>query len=39
VDAQLPLHHPVITTLIWTIGLTLLIAPLAIRAFNKRTEG
>ena len=21
-DAQLPLHHPIITTLIWTIGLT-----------------
>ena len=38
-DAQLPMHHPVITTLIWTIGLTLVIAPLAIRAFNKRTQG
>jgi ABC transporter DrrB family efflux protein len=39
VDAQLPLHHPIITTLIWTVGLTLLVAPLAIRAFAKRTEG
>jgi ABC transporter DrrB family efflux protein len=38
-DAQLPMHHPVVTTLIWTIGLTLVIAPLAIRAFNKRTQG
>ena len=38
-DAQLPLHHPIITTLIWTIGLTLVVAPLAIRAFNKRTQG
>jgi ABC transporter DrrB family efflux protein len=38
-DAQLPLHHPVITTLIWTIGLTLVMAPLAIRAFQKRTQG
>ncbi len=37
-DAQLPLHHPVVTTLIWTIGLTLVIAPLAIRAFNRRTQ-
>ncbi len=37
-DAQLPLHHPIITTLIWTIGLTLVIAPLAIRAFNHRTQ-
>ena len=37
-DAQLPLHHPVVTTLIWTIGLTLVVAPLAIRAFNRRTQ-
>jgi ABC transporter DrrB family efflux protein len=38
-DAQLPLHHPIITTLIWTIGLTVVVAPLAIRAFKRRTEG
>jgi ABC-type polysaccharide/polyol phosphate export permease len=38
-DAQLPMHHPIVTTLIWTVGLTLVIAPLAIRAFNKRTQG
>lgn len=38
-DAQLPLHHPIITTLIWTVGLTMVVAPLAIRAFAKRTEG
>jgi ABC transporter DrrB family efflux protein len=38
-DAQLPLHHPIITTLIWTVGLTLVVAPLAIRAFAKRTQG
>ena len=38
-DAALPLHHPIITTLIWTVGLTLVMAPLAIRAFAKRTEG
>ncbi|WP_457252787.1 ABC transporter permease [Pedococcus sp. P5_B7] len=38
-DAALPLHHPIITTLIWTVGLTLIVAPLAIRAFAKRTQG
>ena len=37
-DAQLPLHHPILTTLIWTIGLTLMIAPLAIRAFQRRVH-
>jgi ABC transporter DrrB family efflux protein len=37
-DAQLPLHHPILTTLIWTIGLTLVIAPLAIRAFQRRVH-
>ena len=38
-DAALPLHHPIITTLIWTVGLTLIVAPLAIRAFARRTQG
>jgi ABC transporter DrrB family efflux protein len=38
-DAQLPLHHPILTTFIWTIGLTLVVAPLAIRAFKRRTQG
>jgi hypothetical protein len=38
-DAQLPLHHPIITTLIWTIGITVVVAPLAIRAFRRRTQG
>jgi ABC transporter DrrB family efflux protein len=38
-DAQLPLHHPILTTLIWTIGLTVVVAPLAIRAFRRRTQG
>ena len=37
-DAQLPLHHPILTTLIWTIGLTLILAPLAIRAFQRRVH-
>jgi len=37
-DAQLPMHHPILTTLIWTIGLTVVIAPLAIRAFQRRVQ-
>lgn len=37
-DAQLPLHHPVLTTLLWTIGITVVMAPLAVRAFNRRTQ-
>ncbi|MDV3219869.1 ABC transporter permease [Intrasporangium sp.] len=36
-DAALPLHHPVLSTVIWAIALTLVLAPLSIRAFNKRT--
>jgi ABC transporter DrrB family efflux protein len=37
-DAALPLQHPVLATLIWTIGLTAVLAPLAMRAFNRRTR-
>ncbi|QGN59174.1 ABC transporter permease [Nostocoides sp. HKS02] len=37
-DAQLPLHHPILTTLIWTVGLTVILAPLAIRAFQRRVH-
>ena len=37
-DAQLPLHHPVITTVIWTVGITLVVAPLALRAFKRRVQ-
>lgn len=37
-DASLPLHHPVLTTFIWTIGITLVVAPLAIRTFRLRTQ-
>ncbi|KRF17106.1 ABC transporter [Nocardioides sp. Soil797] len=37
-DAALPLQHPVLTTFIWTIGITLVVAPLAIRTFRKRTQ-
>jgi ABC transporter DrrB family efflux protein len=37
-DAALPLQHPVLSTLIWTIGLTAVLAPLALRAFQRRTS-
>lgn len=37
-DAQLPLHHPVLSTFIWCIGLTLVLAPLALKAFKARTS-
>ncbi len=37
-DAALPLHHPVLATIIWTIGLTAILAPLSIRTFTRRTQ-
>lgn len=37
-DAALPLQHPVLSTIIWTIGLTAVLAPLALRAFQRRTS-
>ncbi len=37
-DAALPLQHPVLATLLWTVGLTLLLAPLSLRAFRRRTS-
>jgi ABC transporter DrrB family efflux protein len=37
-DAALPLHHPVLTTVIWTVGITAVVAPMAIRAFRRRTQ-
>jgi ABC-type multidrug transport system permease subunit len=36
--AALPLHHPVLTTVIWCAAITLVTAPLALRAFNRRTQ-
>ncbi|HXH78593.1 ABC transporter permease [Nocardioides sp.] len=36
-DAALPLQHPVLATLIWIVVITAILAPLAIRTFNKRT--
>ena len=38
-DAALPLQYPVIATVLWTVGLTAVLAPLAIRTFRRRTSG
>ncbi|GAC67080.1 ABC transporter permease [Gordonia soli] len=35
--AALPLRHPELSTIIWSIVLTLVFAPFALRAYNKRT--
>jgi len=36
-DAALPLQHPVLTTVIWSVLITAVVAPLAVRAFIRRT--
>ena len=35
--AALPLQYPVESTIIWTIAITAVVAPLALRAYRKRT--
>lgn len=37
--AAWPLQHPLIATVLWTVGLTLILAPLSIRSFQRRTSG
>jgi ABC transporter DrrB family efflux protein len=37
-DAAYPLHHPVLATLVWVVVITAVMAPLALRAFRKRTD-
>ncbi|MDQ6715099.1 MAG: ABC transporter permease [Actinomycetota bacterium] len=37
-EAAWPLHHPVLMTVVWSVGLTLVLMPLALRAFNRRTQ-
>jgi len=37
-DAALPLQHPVVATLVWTLALTAVLAPLSLRAFRNRTH-
>ncbi len=36
-DAAWPMQNPVLATVIWSVGLSAILAPLAIRAFNRRT--
>ena len=36
-DAPLPLRYPEIATILWAVGVTLIFAPFALRAFAKRT--
>ncbi len=38
-DAALPLQHPVIATVLWSVGLTLVLAPFAVRTYVRRTSG
>ena len=37
-DAALPLQHPVAASLLWIVGLTVIIAPIAVKAFDARTR-
>jgi ABC transporter DrrB family efflux protein len=38
-EAQLPLHHPVLATILWSLALTAVFAPFALRAYARRTGG
>jgi ABC transporter DrrB family efflux protein len=38
-SAQLPLHHPVLSTVLWSLALTALFAPFALYAYKRRTSG
>jgi ABC transporter DrrB family efflux protein len=37
-SAQLPLHHPVLATVMWSVVLTAVFAPVALRAYAHRTS-
>lgn len=37
-EAAWPLHHPVLATLCWTLGAAAILAPVAIRTFQRRTQ-
>jgi hypothetical protein len=37
-DAQLPLHHPVLATILWSLAMTAVLAPFALRAYARRTS-
>ncbi|MDV3131987.1 ABC transporter permease [Mycobacterium sp. 29Ha] len=36
-EAQLPLHHPILATILWSLAITAVIAPFALRAYARRT--
>ena len=37
-SAQLPLHHPVLSTVLWSLALTAVFAPFALYAYRRRTS-
>jgi ABC transporter DrrB family efflux protein len=37
-DVALPLQHPVLSTIVWIVLITAVMAPLALRAFKRRTD-
>jgi len=37
-DAAFPLQHPVLMTVVWTVAITAVVAPLALRTFQNRTR-
>ena len=37
-EAALPLQYPLLSSLLWIVGLTVVIAPVAIKAFDARTR-
>jgi ABC-2 type transport system permease protein len=37
-DAAWPLQHPVLMSIVWSVALTLLVAPLALRSFRARSK-
>ncbi len=38
-SAQLPLHYPVLSTILWSLALTAVFAPVALYAYRRRTSG
>lgn len=37
-EAQLPLHHPVLSAILWSLAITAVVAPFALRAYARRTS-
>ena len=38
-SAQLPLHYPILSTVLWSLALTAVFAPVALYAYKRRTSG